>query len=109
MDIPKIEEAFDYLVSKATPGAVGVVATKGVSSSISEETETNNWIVGAVGFFLGVSMVSSNLGDVGKSFGTGIAIGSAWELINAIIAAFTKYESLEELVYSPVNNNNGGS
>jgi len=110
MDIPKVEEAFDYLVEKATPGAVGVVTTKGVTNSVSNQTETNNWIIGGVGFFLGVSMVNSNMGDMGKSFGTGIAIGSAWELLNAIISAFTQYNSLEELVYSPVSDgSNGGN
>ena len=109
MDIPEVEEAMDYLINKATPGAVGVVATKGVTGSVANQTETNNWIIGGVGFFLGVSLVNSSMGNMGKSFGTGIAIGSAWELLNAIISAFTKYASLEELLYSPVSNGNGNS
>lgn len=109
MDIPELDEATDYFVSKAVPAATGVVGAKGVAGSISDQTETNNWIIGGVGFFIGVAMVNSGLGDIGKSLGTGVAIGSTWELLNAIVAAFTQYNSFEELIYSPATGSNGGS
>lgn len=110
MDYPEMSELVEYFTKQAAPATVGVVTARGVEDSIASESDVNNWLVGAVGFSIGVAAVKSNIGEMGKSFGSGIAIGSAWELLDVVIQQFTKYNSLAELLYSPVaNGGNGGS
>jgi len=107
MNFPELQELVEYFTRQAGPSAVGVVATRGISDSVAQQADVNNWLVGAVGFGLGVAAVKSNLGEMGKNFGAGIAIGSAWELLDIIVGQFTQYGSLAELLYSPVAQNGG--
>lgn len=104
---PSLEELSSYFTSQAGPSAVGVVTARGVEGSIVEQNQVNNWLIGAVGFSLGVMLVKSNMGDMGKNFGAGVAIGSAWEIFDTVIAQFTQYDNLAQLLYSPVSGNGG--